>query len=336
MLVSDNHHLDITTFINNYYCGKLLYAANATMSDLDYLKNWLYNHSSNAITHNNYREMLKEFELFFTYVFNSSRDGISILDLDFTILGVNYTIERWYSHKQPLVGKKCYQIYHDNICPCEHCPTLEAIMSGKSNTGIVPYEVPGTVKGRQELSVFPLYDDRNKMFGVVEYARDITLQHEEETVIDNLKKRLQLKDKTLEEQETALKVILQYREKSEEQLAGAVVQNMNTLVDPLLDRLECEVNSESCRELLLMLKERLRQITSPFLKKLNLNAAGLTQRELEIASFIRNGKTSKEISFLLGISVKGVEFHRLKIRAKLGLSNTNKNLYSHLTSLPLL
>ena len=305
------------------------------MSNLDYLKNWLYHHASNATTQNNYRNMLREFESFFAYVFNFSIDGISILDLDFTILAVNNTVDRWYSHKTPLVGRKCYQIYRDNDQPCEDCPTLEAMRSRKPSSGIISFEVPGLSKGRQELSVFPLFDDHNVMFGVVEYVRSIDLQQGEETVINNLINRLKLKDKALLEQESALKVILRYNEKSETKLAASVIQNIRTMVDPLLNKLEAQLEAASSRELLDMLRARLNSIASPFLRKLSLAALGLTKRELEIAGLVRDGKTSKEIAALLGISEKGVEFHRMKIRKKLGFVNTGENLYSHLVSLDL-
>jgi two-component system invasion response regulator UvrY len=47
----------------------------------------------------------------------------------------------------------------------------------------------------------------------------------------------------------------------------------------------------------------------------------LTERELEIISYIREGKSSKEIAEKLYISVKTVEVHRYKILQKLDLKN---------------
>lgn len=303
------------------------------MSNLDYLKNWLYHHASNASTYNNYREMLKEFEQFFVYIFDYSRDGISVLDLNFTILGVNSAIEQWYSHRDTIVGRKCYEIYRDNTRPCEDCPTIGAIESRMPNSGVITFDVPGEKKGHQELTVFPLFDDHNEMFAVVEYARNINLHKEEEAVIENLKNRLRLKDKTLHEQESALKVILEQNEKSETRIATSIVQNMRTLVEPLLDRLESQLDTDSSQKLLSMIRERTNSIASPFLKKLSLCSLCLTKREIEIAALVREGKTSKEIAVLLGITEKGVEFHRMKIRDKLGLANTKENLYSYLISL---
>jgi DNA-binding NarL/FixJ family response regulator len=47
----------------------------------------------------------------------------------------------------------------------------------------------------------------------------------------------------------------------------------------------------------------------------------LSQREIEIISFIKNGSSSKEIADSLGISVKTVEVHRYNILKKLNLKN---------------
>jgi DNA-binding NarL/FixJ family response regulator len=47
----------------------------------------------------------------------------------------------------------------------------------------------------------------------------------------------------------------------------------------------------------------------------------LSQREIEIISFIKKGKSSKEIADELAISVKTVEVHRYNILKKLNLNN---------------
>ena len=46
-------------------------------------------------------------------------DVISILDLDFRILGVNTVMERWYEHAGPIVGRACYEVYHGRGSPCD-------------------------------------------------------------------------------------------------------------------------------------------------------------------------------------------------------------------------
>ena len=77
----------------------------------------------------------------------------------------------------------------------------------------------------------------------------------------------------------------------------------------------------------------LRDIISPFLRSLSALTMLLTPQEIEVANMVRSGRTSKEIADVLGISVSGVDFHRKRLRQKLGLTNSPKNLRSYLLSL---
>ena len=56
----------------------------------------------------------------------------------------------------------------------------------------------------------------------------------------------------------------------------------------------------------------------------------LTSREIQVASCIFNGYTSKEIADKQCVSVACIEFHRNNIREKLGIKNTGINLFSFL------
>ena len=59
----------------------------------------------------------------------------------------------------------------------------------------------------------------------------------------------------------------------------------------------------------------------------------LTPSEIQVAEFIRMGKTSKDIADALDIAQKTVENHRNKVRDKLGLRNRGINLRSYLMQL---
>ncbi|MBN1473294.1 MAG: PAS domain S-box protein [Syntrophaceae bacterium] len=120
-------------------------------------------------------EALRESENFLASVFESIQDGISILDKKLTIIGLNETHKKWYMHKAPLVGKKCYQAYHDRDKPCIDCPSLKTIKTGKPAYKIVPKEAEGKIIGWLEIYSFPLKDSATgEIRGVIEYVRDIT------------------------------------------------------------------------------------------------------------------------------------------------------------------
>jgi DNA-binding CsgD family transcriptional regulator len=55
--------------------------------------------------------------------------------------------------------------------------------------------------------------------------------------------------------------------------------------------------------------------------------------QIQIADLVKAGKSTKEISELLNLSDRAIEFHRNNIRNKLGLKNKKINLQSYLLSL---
>lgn len=82
-----------------------------------------------------------------------------------------------------------------------------------------------------------------------------------------------------------------------------------------------------------IIESHLKEVISPFLNNLNTKHYDLTPRELEIATLVREGSTTKEMTEYLNISATAVDFHRKNIRLKLGIKNTKSNLRSMLLSL---
>jgi len=70
----------------------------------------------------------KRWKDFFAAFFSSIPDGISVVDLNFNLVQVNSTVEKWFSQTRPLVGKKCYKAYHGRSEPCQPCPASRAVL----------------------------------------------------------------------------------------------------------------------------------------------------------------------------------------------------------------
>jgi PAS domain S-box-containing protein len=119
---------------------------------------------------------IEDQERFLSSVFSSLQDGISVLDKEMNIIRVNPAMEKWYSHAMPLVGKKCYEAYHQKGKRCEMCPTHDTLKTGKSAYETVPrVGSNGEITGWLDLYSYPLIDaDTGKLTGVIEYVRDIT------------------------------------------------------------------------------------------------------------------------------------------------------------------
>lgn len=99
-----------------------------------------------------------------------------------------------------------------------------------------------------------------------------------------------------------------------------------------LSRLQNTIHDPIVSLCLDIIKKNLEEFVSPAGSLSNLYEV-LTPSEIQIAEFIRMGKTSKDIADALDIAQKTVENHRNKVRDKLGLRNKGVNLRSYLMQL---
>ena len=139
---------------------------------------------------------------------------------------------------------------------------------------------------------------------------------------------LDAQSRTLEEVNTALRVLLKQRAQDKADMEGDIVSNIRTLVVPYLEELRRSGLSPRQAGAVDTIGDNLGKITSPVLSKMK--TLGLTATEIAVASYVKDGKTTDEIAALLGVSLRAVEFHRYNIRKKLGLGHTRTNLRSYL------
>ncbi len=111
-----------------------------------------------------------------TNLFSAITDGISIIDNDFNLIQINPTIEKWYSFKNQIIGKKCYEIYCNRNTPCINCLNLENLDKSKSASIIIPkLNKEGNQCGWLESSLYPLIEKASsEKVGAIYYIRDIT------------------------------------------------------------------------------------------------------------------------------------------------------------------
>jgi PAS domain S-box-containing protein len=162
------------TAIQALNCGADFYLQKGASPQLLFTE--LANMLRKSVQGNRSEAAAREGERFLSSVFSSIQDGMSVLDNDLNILRVNQTMEDWYSHKMPLVGKKCYDAYHGRQAQCDSCPSIRTIESGKSAYEVVPKTGPkGEIIGWLDLYSFPMRDSKSgELSGVIEYVRDIT------------------------------------------------------------------------------------------------------------------------------------------------------------------
>ena len=161
---------------------------------------------------------------------------------------------------------------------------------------------------------------------------DITKRKMAEQALSERKDQLTAQAVSLKEVNTTLKVLLRRREEDKSEIQEKILSNMKELVLPYIESLKNTRLNPSQRAYIDIVESNIHDIVSPFLGRLSSKYLGLTPRELQVADFIRHGKTSKEIAQMLDISTRAVEFHRENIRRKLGLKHQSANLRTYLLS----
>ncbi|BHH86005.1 LuxR C-terminal-related transcriptional regulator [Desulforhopalus sp. 52FAK] len=169
---------------------------------------------------------------------------------------------------------------------------------------------------------------------------NVIVTHENITQIIEVQEALEKKEaelrnerERLEETNIALRVLLRQRDEDKKRIEETIYVNVDRLVLPYVEQLLQGRLSEKQKTLTEVIDTNLRDIVSPFLRSLTTVHTMLTPQEIEVANMVRSGRSSKEIAEVLGISTSGVDFHRKKLRQKLGLTNSAKNLRSYLLSL---
>ncbi len=167
----------------------------------------------------------------------------------------------------------------------------------------------------------------------IQLEQEIEERKRAERALRKREKELEAQSSHLEEVNTALRVLLKQREEDKNELGEAVLQNVQELVNPYLQRFLGGRLSTQQKTLARILETNLNNIVSPFLNKLKSNLAQLTPVEIRVASLVKEGMTNKEIAEILMVSKNTILFHRHNIRTKLGIKNKKINLRSHLLTM---
>ena len=162
-------------------------------------------------------------------------------------------------------------------------------------------------------------------------ARALREAHDElEQRIEERTRALELKTKSLEELNTAMKVLLKKREEDKIEVEQNVMTNVRELISPYFDKINETKLDDHQKAFLNILESNLDEIVSPFTKKLSLKFLSLTPKEIQIVNMIKIGYQSKKIAKIMKISPRTVDTHRKNIRSKIGLGQKRANLRSHI------
>lgn len=162
---------------------------------------------------------------------------------------------------------------------------------------------------------------------------DITERKSAEEALRQRDLELEKKTHSLEEANVTLKVLLNHKQEDKASLEEQLLTNFKKLILPSINNLKrLSLNHEQMMQVR-VIEKQLQEITSPFLRNQSIAMRDLTPRQIQIASLIKEGMSSKEIAKMLLISQAAVDFHRTNLRSKLGIfKNTKMSLRSFIIS----
>jgi PAS domain S-box-containing protein len=262
----------------------------------------------------------------------SSINAIVFSTFDGYIMYVNDSfLKMWgYDDEKEVLGR-----HNDEMWAMEEetVETVEALISEGSWIGeLKGKRRDGSLFDAQVSSSF-VRDKAGKRICSMGSFLDISEKKRAEQVLRQREADLQIKTNSLEEMNTALKVLLRRREEDRTEIEEKILVNVKELVAPFLKKLKSTNLHPRQLAYIDILESNLKNIISPFSRKLSSTYLSLTPTEIRVANLVQQEKTAKEIAELMNVSTGTIEGHRKNLRLKLGIRNKKANLRSYLLSL---
>jgi PAS domain S-box-containing protein len=281
-------------------------------------------------------QSLHEAKLLIEKTFASLSEAVFVVEpVTRTIIACNSAVERMFGYSEKeVIGQKTEFMHVDTEAYEKYVAEL---LQALEREGVYKGEFRMRRKDGNiilaEHTVTEICDDSGHRTATVSVIRDITDSKRVEEALREREKQLEIKSRSLEEVNTALRVLLKKRDEDREEFQERVLMNVKELVEPYIEKLARSRMDDLQKAHLEILGSNLRDIVSPFAYRLSSIHFGLTPTEIRVANLVKEGRTTKEIAALTNSSVRAIEFHRQNLRKKLGLKSNNSNLRSHLFSL---
>jgi DNA-binding NarL/FixJ family response regulator len=139
--------------------------------------------------------------------------------------------------------------------------------------------------------------------------------------------------KGLEEMNNVLRELLARGEEDKKLLEEKIQSNVKELVLPYLAKLKNTSLTAEQATYLEIVETTVANVFSSFLQRVTSKQYRFTPKEIQVATLIREGKTTKEIADIMKVTRSAIGLHRHHIRNKMGLGKAKVNLRSYLLSL---
>lgn len=165
------------------------------------------------------------------------------------------------------------------------------------------------------------------------FFSDVSKRKEVLLKLKEREKELEEQSRNLEDANVALRVLLKRVETDKKSLEEDVLFNIKDLIFPYIDKLKKTGLNSLQTSYVNVILANLKDVISSYPSHLSNQYTDLTPAEIQIANLIQQGKSSKEVSEILGLSPRTIETHRRNMRKKLGIRSHGTNLRTYLASL---
>lgn len=250
--------------------------------------------------------------------------------------------EMWGYSREEIIGRSVF-----SFLDAANRKVLSRQLAERRKGRSDPYELVWTRKDGSRIHTHmapkPYYSDRGDFLGSFAVITDITERKIEQEMLcqarDELERRvrqrteeLEAKNRSLEELNTALRVLLEKRDEDRTEIENRMQSNIKERVLPYLEKMyRCNLNHRQ-QAWVDIIRSALEEITSPFALNLNTGYQRLTPMEIQVADLIKSGRTTKEIAAMLNLSPQTIACHRKHIRKKIGIRNKKANLRTTLAA----
>ncbi len=275
-------------------------------------------------------------------IFNSVSAHIAILDESGLILATNQAWNDFSASNGLPENFNFYQMNYLSICDAAGADGIKdaaavvsgirQVINGEVDEFLYDYPCHSPQGPRWFYMRAVLMADDGPLRVIVSHEDITQLKLAQESLKEN-QQTLEEKNQSLNELNTALKVLIKQRENDKADMEKKFLTNVKMLILPYIDRLKESRLNEKDKTLVNIIDDHLQDIISPLLQNINNADIMLTPQEIQVASLVKDGKTTSEIADILFVSESTISFHRKNLRRKLGLKTRQANLRSFLLSM---
>ncbi|MEC9493202.1 PAS domain S-box protein [Flexistipes sp.] len=267
---------------------------------------------------------LRKSKKFFKSIFLSTNAGIFIFDSSMNIYTLNKTAKN-------IVGLDSYSLKNIDI------DSFLIVEEGLASIKDVMRDLEPDNTWSGELKLITPYSSLCILATInamdVEDEKYYSFIFIDISEIKNLEYQLVNEKKMVEEKNIALRNVIQAMTQENEDNVKELCKYASSQLEPMLDNLTAENNSEARRELKIEILQKMQTLKDHFNnKEYNDELSNLTHSESIVCNYIKAGYSTKEIADKLNVSIDTIQTHRKNIRKKFGITDRSINLYSYVKS----